>query len=249
MEIIKTIKLYIGGKFVRTESGRHFTFDGDNYCKSSRKDFRNSVDAAKVGLTLWNKTSPFLKSQILYRMGEMCGEQLQKDTDSFVYYSGWCDKYQQLSSNINPVSGPFNNITKPEPMGIVVLITSDNITHNTISQICSILVGGNSLIVLLSKQNVLYLEFLSEIFATSDLPNGVVNLLSGELEELYSHIGSHMEVNAISYQNENKEILKEIKEMGTDNMKRIISDYSNTDRLGNILNFVEYKTIWNTVGV
>ena len=278
MKVIKTVKLYIGGKFVRTESGRSYSFNkmgtDEQYirlCQASRKDFRNAVEICRKSVSSWSSKSAYNRSQILYRMAEMCeGKRLEftstfKDSlgvsndkaekmvddaiDAFVYYAGFCDKYQQISGSVNPVNGPFHNFTTPEPVGMTTLIDSDEFDFGKlIDNICSILVGGNAMVVLLGSGCPAVLAPLAEVFATSDLPSGVVNLLTGDLDELKEFIATHREVRSISFQNEREEIFFGMKEVSTDNMKRMIPMHTNAKSLDNILKFVEYKTVWHPIG-
>ena len=271
MKVSKTIKLFIGGAFPRTESGRSFTHSDYRLCQASRKDFRNAVDAAKKGHAIWSKRSGYNRSQILYRMAEMtegkrgefsqlfqdvlgvdskqANQMVDEGIDTFVYYAGFCDKYQQLSGAMNPINGPFHNFTTPDAMGVVALVEPDKFSFSKlIDDLCSILVGGNSAVVLLSKECPAVLAPLAEVFATSDLPAGVINLLTGHLEELHSFIGSHREVRAINYQNENSKFLHEMKLEGVENMKRVVGPKSHGQSLDLIYNFIEQKTIWHPEG-
>lgn len=279
LEVMKTVKMYSGGAFIRSESGRTYPFytkgtqkEYARVCQASRKDFRNAVVDAKGGAAKWAAKTAYNRSQILYRMAEMMQgkydefEDLLEDTlnmeeddaeaqveasiDTFVYYAGWCDKYQQAMGAVNPVSAPYHNFTTPENMGVVVLIDSDEFSlTKLVDNICSILVGGNSVIALVSKECPAIVTALGEVFATSDLPAGVVNLLSGDLAELKSHIATHMEVNAISFQNENEDTYFEMRSASIDNMKRIIPYKKNKAKsLDLILDYVEQKTVWHPIG-
>lgn len=277
MEVLKTVKMYVGGAFIRSESGatRPFmTHEGDEYarvCVASRKDFRNAIEKAKAATKSWSGKTAYNRSQILYRMAEMAqakeGElinllldttskteeevvaEVQAAIDTFVYYAGWCDKYQQAMGSVNPVAAPYHNFTTPEHMGVVVLIDSDKFSlPKLVDNICSILVGGNAVVALVSKECPAIVTTLGEVFATSDLPGGVVNLLSGELAELKDHIATHMEVNGISFQNENEATYFDMRSASIDNMKRIIPFKQKTKSLDLILDFVEQKTVWHPIG-
>jgi len=279
MKILKTIKLFIDGQFVRSESGRSFPvnfYDSNKHyahlCLASKKDFRGAVEAAKKGNDSWSSKTAYNRGQILYRMAEMCegkryeflglykdllgyshdaaNDEIDKAIDAFVFYAGFTDKYQQLIGTVNPVSSPHHNFTTPEGVGVTVLVASDEFKLSSlVDQICSILCSGNSLIVLMGKQCPAMLSPLSEIFATSDLPAGVVNLLSGDLKELYKTFAEHMEINCISYQNEDEHLFREMKELGVDNMKRLVGKNSKRESLDSILNYVEYKTVWHPIGI
>lgn len=278
LEVLKTVKMYSGGAFIRSESGRTYPFfakgtdkEYARVCQASRKDFRNSIVAAKEAVSKWASKTAYNRSQILYRMAEMMQgkydefEDLLEDTigvsedeaeaqveaaiDTFVYYAGWCDKYQQAMGAVNPVAAPYHNFTTPEHMGVVVLVDSDKFSlPKLIDNICTILVGGNSVVALVSKECPAIVTTLGEVFATSDLPAGVVNLLSGDLDELKDHVSTHMEVNAISFQNENEETYFDMRSASIDNMKRIIPFKDKSKSLDLILDFVEQKTVWHPIG-
>ena len=278
LEVLKTVKMYSGGAFIRSESGRTYPFfakgtdiEYARVCQASRKDFRNAVVAAKGAVSKWSGKTAYNRSQILYRMAEMmqgkydefedlledtlglsddeAEEQVEAAIDTFVYYAGWCDKYQQAMGSVNPVAAPYHNFTTPEHMGVVVLIDSDKFSlPKLVDNICSILVGGNAVVALVSKECPAIVTTLGEVFATSDLPGGVVNLLSGELAELKDHIATHMEVNGISFQNENEATYFDMRSASIDNMKRIIPFKQKTKSLDLILDFVEQKTVWHPIG-
>ncbi len=278
MKILKTVKMFVGGEFIRSESGRTTPFnrltDGSEYarvCQASRKDFRNTVEKAQAGAGKWNNCTAYLRSQILYRAAEMLeGKRSEFETffqdiygvdskkaaaevdaaiDTFVYYAGFCDKYQQVMGSVNPVASSYHNFTTPENMGIVVLIDSDRFDFiKLVDNICSILVGGNSVIAIVSRECPAIVTLLGEVFATCDMPAGAVNLLSGDLKELSNNISTHMEVNAISFQNENEEIYFDMRSSSIDNMKRIIPNQKTKRKsLDLILNYVESKTVWHPI--
>lgn len=279
LKIPKTIKLFIGGEFPRTESGRvmpAYESDGKtlyaHLCQASRKDFRSAVEAAEAGYKSWSGKTAYLRSQILYRMAEMLeGKREEFSTlfekclgfdrkkaelevdqgiDELIYFSGFADKYQHLLGTLNPVAQPYHCFTMPDAVGTVTLIERDEFSFSKlIFNICSILVGGNSVVVLLGKECGAVLAPLAEVFATSDLPKGVVNLLTGDLDELLAVVGGHMEVKAISFQNENHDHLLKIRQEGVFNMKRIRGPRGKDQTpLKAISDFVEYKTIWHPMG-
>lgn len=248
LEILKTYKLFIGGQFPRTESGRYYPLMNKNkenianICLSSRKDFRNAVVAARSAQSSWASRAAFNRGQILYRIAEMLeGRKEQFSTeliaqgctkkqadlevalsiDRMVYYSGWCDKYQQIMSSVNPVATPHFNFSVPEPMGVIVAIADERTSLiGLVSVIAPILAGGNSCVILSSETKPLCSITLAEVLATSDLPAGVVNILTGTSKELHTHFSSHMDVNAIVYCRENKEEIKTISENASLNVKR-----------------------------
>lgn len=279
MKIAKTVKLFIGGKFVRSESERSYLLykrKGNQeplmrLCQASVKDFRDAVAAAKEGQVAWASMSAYKRGQILYRMAEMAegkrqefqylfseglgmdlsqaSKSVDQALDTLVYYAGFCDKYTQILGAINPINGPFHSTTVPKPMGVVALVDSDKFCFaSLLDRICSILVGGNSVVALLGKGCPAVLAPLSEVFATSDIPSGTVNLLTGNLGELHEVMGGHHEVRAVSYQNENLECYHKIKELGAGNLKRVILPDHSAASLHKIAAFVEYQSMWHTVG-
>ncbi len=226
LDVRKTYKLYIGGQFVRSESGRYLTAkskDGepmDNYCHASRKDFRDAVVAARGAFDGWAKKTAYLRGQILYRAAEMlqsrAGELVNEVVrshgvseakarvgvaaviDRLVHHAGWTDKYSQIFSSVNPVASSHFNFTTPEPTGVVVILAPDEpVLLPLVSLLAPVILSGNSAIVIASERHPLPALAFAEILATSDLPGGVVNILAGKRSELAPHIASHMDVNAI----------------------------------------------------
>ena len=278
MDVFKTVKMYVGGAFIRSESGATQAFHRDGtdeevarVCMASRKDFRNAIDAAKPAADVWKKKTSYNKSQILYRMAEMAQakesefinvlldstqmsedivmSEVQEMIDTFVYYAGWCDKYQQVIGAVNPVASPYHNFTTPENMGVVVHIDSDEFSLSKLADnICSILVAGNSVVSIVSSKCPLIVTTLGEVFQTSDLPGGVVNLLSGDIKSLAPHISKHMEVNGISFQNENEDLYFSMRSDSVDNMKRVIPYSDKRKSLDLVMDFVELKTVWHPIG-
>jgi len=283
LNIRKTRKLFINGAFPRSESERYIKWtssDGKetvNISRASRKDFRTSVSAARKAVGGWKNKTAYNRGQILYRMGEMlegrkkqliqelCFEGIQKKQaefevnsaiDLFIYYAGWADKYQQVFSRVNPVAQPYFSFTMPEPTGVVSVLCPDNYPlKNAVSILCSVIVSGNTTVVLYSESNPLTAMTLAEILHTSDVPAGVVNVLTGYREELLTQFASHMGVNAIIYCGERVEEFKEVQELSSLNLKRcIILDDEKLDRFFQegpytILRTVEMKTTWHPVGV
>lgn len=278
LKVAKTIKLFIGGEFPRTESGRSFPVYSAkskklyaSLCKASRKDFRNAVTAAKEAQAGWQSKSAYNRAQILYRMAEMtegkrsefneiliqtlgytaaqATKAVTAAIDAFVYYAGFADKYEQMIGSVNPVSGPHHNFTSSEPVGVVALIANEKFDlGQLVAQISAIIASGNSVVVIMQEEGAAILAPLSEVFATSDLPKGVINLLTGELAELYSHIGAHMEVQSLSYQGNQKKILSELKEMAAGNFKRIVPKMDEALSLEHLIQYVEFKTVWHPIG-
>ena len=283
LNIRKTQKLFINGAFPRSESERYFKWtssDGEetvNISRASRKDFRGSVRAARKAVDGWKNKTAYNRGQILYRMGEMmegrkkqlvqelCLEGLQKKQaefevnsaiDLFIYYAGWADKYQQVFSKVNPVAQPYFSFTVPEPTGVVSVLCSDNYPlKNAVSILCSVIVSGNTTILLYSESNPLTAMSLAEIVHTSDVPAGVVNILTGFRKELLTQFASHMDVNAIIYCGEKLEEFKEAQKLSALNLKRcIILNDEKLDRFYQegpytILRTAEMKTTWHPVGL
>ncbi len=250
LKIQKTYKLYIGGKFPRTESGRYYSLnDGKgniiaNVCLASRKDFRNAVVAARNAQGSWAKQSALNKGQVIYRIAEMLegrkeqfaaelitqGEtaknakaEVSTSIDRLVYYAGWSDKYQQIFSAVNPVASLHFNFSNVEPIGVVSIIAPEKPSLlGLVSVIAPAIVGGNTVIVLASETKPLTAISFAEVLNSSDVPGGVVNILTGKREELISHMASHMDVNAIVYCGSEEKYIKLISELASTNVKRTI---------------------------
>ena len=280
IEVLKTYKLFIGGQFPRSESGRYFTVTGKknkmiaNACLASRKDFRNAVVAARSAFAGWSAKSHFNRSQILYRIAEiMEGREkqfteelmlsgltskqalveVQLSSDRWVYYSGWCDKYSALFSSVNPVSSQHFNFSVPDPMGVVSVIAPDSPSLlGLISLVAPVMAGGNTCIVLASEKFPLSAITFAEVLATSDLPGGVINILSGKRNELLSHFSSHMDVNAVVHCSVDKNEIKLIDENASLNVKRVFC-YNEKEHKADsqnpylILNTQEIKTTWHPI--
>ncbi|MEQ2010472.1 MAG: aldehyde dehydrogenase family protein [Limisphaerales bacterium] len=226
LDVRKTYKLYIGGKFVRSESGKYLEAKGpdgahlDNYCWASRKDFRDAVVAARAAQPGWEKATAYNRGQILYRAAEMLESRREalaaevsrshgvtleqartgvgRVCDRLVHHAGWTDKYQQVFGSVNPVASPHFNFTTPEPMGVVVVLAPDlPVLLPMVSLLLPVILSGNTAIVIPSERAPLPALSFAEILATSDLPGGVVNILAGKRAELTPLIASHMDVNAI----------------------------------------------------
>jgi len=249
IDVLKTYKIFIGGKFPRTESGRFSPLknkEGDliaNICLSSRKDFRNAVVSCRNTQKKWENTTALNKGQILYRIAEMLeGRKLQfieelmmtgsskyqakneveQSIDRLIYYAGWSDKFQQIFSSVNPVASNHFNFSVPQAMGVVSIIAPNEFPLlGLISVVAPVIVGGNSCIVLSSEENPMASISFAEVLNTSDVPHGVVNILTGERKELISHFASHKDVNAIIYCGDNNEEIKEIERVSVENLKRV----------------------------
>ena len=281
LEVLKTYKIYIGGQFPRTESGRYYVPTNAagkklaNVCLSSRKDFRDAVVAARGACGGWSTRAAFNRGQILYRMAEMLEgrkaqfieELMQQDSskgkaekemnlaiDRLIYYAGWCDKYQQLFSAVNPVASSHFNFSVPEPTGVVVAIApqGDSLL-GLVSVIAPVIAGGNTCVVLASETKPLCSVTFAEVLNSSDLPGGVVNILTGKVTELASWFVTHMDVNATIFCENDSEIKKMMQEKSALNLKRIFFYDKvkwNTDAGQSpyfILDTQEIKTTWHPV--
>jgi len=278
--VLKTHKLFIGGQFPRTESGRYYELKDKtkkliaNMCLSSRKDFRNAVIAARGAFGGWSSKSAFNRSQIIYRIAEILegrkaqfkeelmlqGSTLRQaelevilSIDRLIYYAGWCDKYSALFSSVNPVASSHFNFSVPEPTGVVSVIAPEETSLlGLVSAIIPAICGGNTCVVLASETKPLCAISFSEVLVTSDLPAGVVNILTGTSNELHAHFSSHMDVNAIIYCRKNKAEIKVIGENASLNVKRPFfwnkdwaKDESQNPYL--ILDLQETKTTWHPI--
>jgi acyl-CoA reductase-like NAD-dependent aldehyde dehydrogenase len=281
VEVLKTYKIYIGGQFPRTESGRYYQPENAagkklaNVCLSSRKDFRDAVVSARGAFGSWSGRAAFNRGQILYRMAEMLegrkaqfiDELMQQDSnktkaekevnmaiDRLIYYAGWCDKYQQLFSAVNPVASSHFNFSVPEATGVVAIIApQQDSLLGLVSVIAPVIAGGNTCVVLASETKPLCSVTFSEVLNSSDLPGGVVNILTGKPSELVSWFTDHMDVNAAIYCEANKEVQKMMQEKSAQNVKRIFFyDTINwqTDQGQSpyfIMDTQEIKTTWHPI--
>jgi acyl-CoA reductase-like NAD-dependent aldehyde dehydrogenase len=247
----KTYKLFIGGKFVRSESGRVLAASGSdgqpiaNYGRASRKDFRDAVTVARGAFSGWSQQSAYLRGQILYRAAEMLemreGElraelarsksgrsaqvrgEVARAIDRLVHYAGWTDKFGAVFSAVNPVASSHFNFTMPEPTGVVVIVCPDEFPLLAlVSLVAPVILAGNTAVVLASMQSPLPALTFSEIIATSDLPGGVVNILAGDRAELAPHFASHMDVNAIVDGSGDEKIGRVLQTGGAHNVKRYL---------------------------
>ncbi|MFT4641532.1 MAG: acyl-CoA reductase-like NAD-dependent aldehyde dehydrogenase [Verrucomicrobiales bacterium] len=286
LSVLKTSKLYIGGRFVRTESGRYLqakTTDGEhiaNYCWASRKDLRDAVRVAREAQPGWASASPYLKGQILYRMAEMLEDRCETfvaeilrqsagdrtaaerevtaAVDRLVYFAGWSDKVTAIFGSVNPVSTPHFNFTVPEPTGVVGLLSPDTpCLLGFVSMLGASLVMGNAIVAVVSETQALPGATFGEVLATSDVPAGLVNILTGKREELASVMGSHMDVNAIVAAVSDVATRQVLGESVATNLKRIhfVDIVEDEDWYGQagedpyqILHTTEMKTTWHPVG-
>lgn len=248
--VAKTYKLYIDGKFPRSESGRYYSLlRGDtrllaNVCRGSRKDFRDAVVAARNACGVWSRSSAYLRGQILYRAAEMlegraaqfaaelvlqgvarrrAEAEVAATIDRLVYYAGWADKFQQVFSTVNPVSTSHFNFSVLEPTGVVAIIAPETSgLLGLVSNVAPAIAGGNTCIVLASQSLPLCAISFAEVLHASDFPAGVINVLTGLKEELIEPFASHMDVNAVVYGDADAEAARRIQELAADNVKRVI---------------------------
>jgi acyl-CoA reductase-like NAD-dependent aldehyde dehydrogenase len=288
LEVLKTYKIYVGGQFPRTESGRYYIATngkGDklaNMCLCSRKDFRDAVVSARAAFGGWSARSAFNRGQILYRIAEMLegrkaqfiDELMKQDEthakaeaevnlaiDRLIYYSGWCDKFQQVFSSVNPVASPHFNFSVPEPTGVVAAIAPQNNMPagrqgsliGLVSVIAPIIAGGNSCIVLAASSKPLCAVTFAEVLNSSDLPAGVVNILTGKVSELLPFFADHMDVNSTVYCESDPANQQLIKEKSALNVKRVVM-YNTVNWMSDaaqspyfIMDFQEIKTTWHPV--
>jgi len=280
--VAKTYKIYIGGQFPRTESGRFYALHGSdgaviaNICRGSRKDFRNAVVAARSAQAGWGASSAYLRGQILYRVAEMlegrreqfvaelvtqgvtkrkAETEVDASTDRLIYYAGWSDKYQQIFSAVNPVSSSHFNFSVLEPTGVVsILAPEESGLLGLVSNIAPVVVGGNTCVVLASQKMPLCAVSFAEVLHASDMPGGVVNIVTGFRDELSGQFASHMDVNAVVYCDGDAALAKQIQEKAADNIKRVLSradtdwkaDASQNPYL--IQETQEVKTTWHPIG-
>jgi acyl-CoA reductase-like NAD-dependent aldehyde dehydrogenase len=287
LNVRKTYKLYINGEFPRTESGRFYPVragKGDvvlaNACRGSRKDLRNAVQAARKAFPAWSGKTAYNRGQILYRIAEVCesraaelareiqqlgstaseaAKEVSRTIDRWVYYAGWSDKYPQLFGSVNPVAGPYYNFTVPEPTGVVGVVGPETpALLGLISRIAPALVGGNTVVAITSESRPLPAITLGEVFATSDVPAGVVNLISGFKTELVPWLASHMDVNAIDSTGVEQEQLAALEKTAAENVKRLIrfdaagigwDDMRRSQSPYAIAEFQEMKTVWHPMGM
>lgn len=281
IEVLKTYKIYIGGQFPRTESGRYYLATNSkkeklaNICLSSRKDFRDAVGAARGAFGGWSGRAAFNRGQILYRIAEMLegrkaqfvDELVKQDADKaqaekevslcidrLIYYSGWCDKFQQLFSTVNPVASSHFNFSNPEPTGVVAAIApQENSLLGLVSLIAPIIAGGNTCVVLASNAKPLCAVTFAEVLNSSDLPGGVVNILTGKVAELAPFFADHMDVNAAVYCENDAATQNMIKEKSALNVKRVILydkvKWNDTTAQSPylIMDLQEIKTTWHPI--
>ncbi|EFL34482.1 aldehyde dehydrogenase [Streptomyces viridochromogenes DSM 40736] len=281
LSVFKTYKLYVGGKFPRSESGRVYEVTDSkgkwlaNAPLSSRKDARDAVVAARKAFGAWSGATAYNRGQVLYRVAEMLegrrdqftrevadAEGLSKSKaaavvdatiDRWVWYAGWTDKIAQVVGGGNPVAGPFFNLSSPEPTGVVaVLAPQESSFLGLVSVLAPVIATGNTAVVVASERSPLPALSLAEVLATSDVPGGVVNVLSGRTAEIATPLASHQDVNAIDLAGADEELAKELEIAAADNLKRVLRpqpvDYAETPGIDRMTAFLETKTVWHPTG-
>lgn len=286
LNVRKTYKLYINGEFPRTESGRFYEVRGEggellaNACRGSRKDLRNAVVAARKAQGGWAGKTAYNRGQILYRIAEVCesraGEladelrragsnagdakrEVEAVVDRFVHYAGWSDKYIQLYGTVNPVAGPYFNFTFPEPTGVVgVVAPEEPALLGLVSRIAPAIVGGNTVVAITSEKRPLPAITLAEVFENSDVPAGVINLISGLKSEIVGWLASHMDVNALDTTGVAADAVAAVQKAAAENVKRVVhfdgagigwNDARRSQSPYAIYDFQEAKTVWHPMGM
>jgi acyl-CoA reductase-like NAD-dependent aldehyde dehydrogenase len=285
LDVRKTYKLYIGGKFPRSESGRSYEVaDSEgrflaNAARASRKDARDAVVAARKAFTGWSNATPYNRGQILYRVAEMLEGRraqfvdelrrseglrpsaaesvLDATIDRWVWYAGWADKVAQTTGTSNPVAAPYFDFTTPEPTGVVAVVAPQTSSLlGLVSVVAPAIVTGNTAVVVASEQRPLPAITLSEVLATSDLPGGVVNVLTGRTDEVAPWLASHMDVNAIDMAGAAPELAVALEEAAAENLKRVLRpavdgepDWFAEPTIERLTVFLEYKTVWHPIGI
>jgi len=283
VEVRKTHKLYIGGAFPRSESGRTYeALDAKgrfiaNMAKASRKDARDAVRAARSAFPGWSTRTPYNRGQVIYRIAEVMEgrrdqlvDQLREATgitakvaekrvdvtiDRVVWYAGWADKYVQVLGNANPVSGPFFNLSTPEPTGVVAIVAPTVPLLPFVSTVLPAITTGNTVVVVASEQHPVPAVTLAEIMATSDLPGGVVNLLTGSPAEIAPWLATHLDVDALDLSGiEDADLARSLESDAAEDLKRVRrpaeeEDWVTEPTLDRLQSWVEIKTVWHPIGV
>jgi len=261
LPVKKTYKLFVGGAFPRSESGRTYEAEGQNVARGSRKDVRDAVRAARSAQPGWAAATAYNRGQVLYRLAEMVEaripefaelstgrDEVERAIDRIVWYAGWADKLPQVLGGSNPVAGPYFNFTVPEPTGVVALLAPDEPPLlGLVTRLLPPLVGGNAVVAVASEQRPLAAIELAEAIATSDVPGGVVNLLTGFRSELGPVLASHMDVNAIDIGAANG-AAPELETLAAENVKRVVHGAADVQSPWEIAGFLELKTVWHPIG-
>ena len=262
LPVRKTYKLYLGGEFPRSESGRTYEAQGANVARGSRKDLRDAVRSARAAFPKWAAMTAYNRGQVLYRIAEMMearrsefaelstgAKEVDRSIDRFVWYAGWADKLAQVLGSSNPVAGPYFNFTVPEPTGVVGIVAPDEPPlAGLVSRLAPAIVGGNAAVVIASETSPLAAVELAEVLATSDVPGGVVNILTGHRDELAPVLAGHMDVNAIDVGAADGKV-EELERLAADNVKRVVHGSPDDQSPWEIAAFLDLKTVWHPIGV
>jgi len=261
LPVRKTYKLYIGGAFPRSESGRTYEAEGQNVARASRKDARDAVRAARAAFPFWSGMTAYNRGQVLYRLAEMmearagdiervCSgrREVEESIDRVVWYAGWADKLPQVLGGSNPVAGPYFNFTVPEPTGVVAILPpAEPPLGGLVSRVMPALVAGNAVVAVASQVHPLAAIELAEALATSDLPAGAVNILTGFRDELAPWLAGHMDVNAIDLTGADGKV-GELERLAAENVKRVVRSSPDAQSPWEIEAFLELKTVWHPIG-
>ncbi|HUH20311.1 MAG TPA: aldehyde dehydrogenase family protein [Gaiellaceae bacterium] len=262
LPVKKTYKLFVGGEFPRSESGRTYEAEGQNVARGSRKDLRDAVRAARGAFPKWAGMTAYNRGQVLYRVAEMVEarraefadlssgpKEVDRSIDRLVWYAGFADKLAQVLGSSNPVAGPYFNFTVPEPQGVVaVLAPEEPALAGLVSRVAPALVGGNAVVAIASESHPLAAIELAEALATADVPGGVVNIVTGLRDELAPVVASHMDVNALDVTGADGEVA-ELERLAADNVKRVVRGAADGQSAWEISRFLELKTVWHPIGV
>jgi acyl-CoA reductase-like NAD-dependent aldehyde dehydrogenase len=262
LPVKKTYKLYIGGAFPRSESGRTYESSGQNVARASRKDARDAVRAARAAVPAWSGMTGYNRGQVLYRLAEMMetrasdlervssgAAEVEQAVDRVIWYAGWADKLPQVLGSANPVAGPYFNFTVPEPTGVVVVLApSEPPLGGLVSRIVPALVGGNAVVAVAAERHPLAAVELAEAIATSDFPPGTANILTGVADELAPWLAGHMDVNAIDVTGADGQSV-ELERLAAENVKRVVRSTPDAQSPWEIEAFLELKTVWHPIGL
>jgi acyl-CoA reductase-like NAD-dependent aldehyde dehydrogenase len=267
LAVRKTYKLFIGGAFPRSESGRSYVVGDANVALASRKDVRDAVKAARAAVAKWSSATAYNRGQVLYRVAEMLegrraqfvalgiGESEVDDAiDRWVWYAGWSDKIAQVYGSANPVAGPYFNLSSPEPTGVVGIVAPGSFL-GLVSVVAPVVVTGNACVVLAAREAPLAAVTLAEVLATSDLPGGVVNILTGDPAETAPWLAGHMDVNALDLAGvADAALAASLEEAAAGNLKRVVRPVPSPDwhadpGIGRMTPFLETKTVWHPKGI
>ncbi len=262
LPVRKTYKLFVGGAFPRSESGRTYEAEGQNVARGSRKDARDAVQAARAAQPKWGGATAYNRGQVLYRVAEMVEsraaeftelctgrDEVERTIDRIVWYAGWADKLPQVLGGTNPVAGPYFNFSLPEPTGVVAVLAPDEPPLlGLVTRLIPPLVGGNAVVAVASETQPLAAIELAEAIATSDVPGGVVNILTGFRKEIAPWLASHMDVNAIDVCGADG-LAAELEQLAAENVKRVVRGRADVQSPWEISSFLELKTVWHPIGL